>query len=94
MATKKKYHHYVLVFTDEGPKFVTSLGDHHTAYWNELEAPEEFTQFMADDIVFGLRCNFFSAVRVTTPVELDAQPYRYQDWRIEWVEKEVESKED
>lgn len=85
MATKKKYHHYVLVFTNEGPKFVTGLGEHHIAYWDKLEAPKEFTQFMADDIVFGLRCNFFSAVRVTTPTELEYQPYMYDAGHFEFV---------
>ncbi len=94
MATKKKYHHYVLVFTNEGPKFVTSLGDHHTAYWNELESPKEFSKEYADDVVFGLRCNFFSAVRVTTPVELDNQPYLYDRGKFDFVFNNEPSRED
>ena len=94
MATKKKYYHYVLVFTNNGPKFVTGLGDHHTAYWDELKAPKEFSKEWADDIVFGLRCNWYSAVRVTTPIELDTQPYRYDAGHFEFVFNEENKKEE
>ena len=46
----------------------------------------------ADDLVFGLRCNFYSAVVVKTPIELDTQPYNYNLYAIEW--KELKGGED
>lgn len=89
----RKNHYYVLVFTNEGPKYVTGTGEHHMAYWNELGEPKEFAKSVAEDMVFGLRCNWYQAVLVTTPVELKDQPYNYEDYKIEWKLKEDDDEE-
>ena len=95
MATRKKKNYwYVIVMTDEGPKFVTSLGDHHTAYWDEKEKPYEMSETWAKDVATGLMVNFFTAFPVCAPVEIDHQPYRYEKYHIEWKENEKGEDED
>ena len=86
MATTKKQtqFHYVLVMTDEGPKFVTGLGEHHTAYWNELEAPKELAKEWADDMVIGLTWNGHLAFHVVSKFEIEKQPFRYNIGHFEW----------
>ena len=86
MASKKNYW-YVIVMTDDGPKFVTGLGDHHTAYWDENEKPYELSETWAKDIAKGLLLNWFTAFPVCSPIELDKQPYNYKKYRIKWEEK-------
>ena len=90
MAKKKNYW-YVLVMTEEGPKFVTKVnyGD-KTAEWNMLEEPKEFSKETAKDLVIGLNLNFNIAYAVCQPFELTGQPYRYADGKFEWVENEKE----
>jgi hypothetical protein len=54
--SKKKFYYYVLVFTSEGPMFVTGL-DYQTknATWDYKKQPYVFKdQQIADDIVLGL----------------------------------------
>lgn len=88
MAKKKNYY-YVLVFTNNGPVYVTSVDySNKTARWDKLEKPLEFTKSAAEDLCFGLNCNFHSAVVVNAPYELDCQPYRYADFEFEV--KEIE----
>ena len=83
MATKKN-HYYVLVFTEKGPVYVTSV-DYSTKYasWNRLEKPLEFSKYTAEDLCFGLNCNFNQSVVACVPYELDYQPYRYADFEFE-----------
>ena len=89
MATKKNFH-YVLVFTDEGPVYVTSCNNAtNYARWDKSEAPKDFPKYYAEEIAFGLRCNFHQAVMVTTKVELDCQPYNYKKWDCKFEKKEV-----
>ena len=89
MATKKKNFYYVLVFTESGPKYVTSVSNmDRVAYWNENEKPLEFSKVWAEDLRLGLGCNGFNTVVVTSPYELDSQPYRYDFFEINWKEKE------
>jgi len=89
----KKYYYYVLVFTDEGPKYVTSVEyETKTASWDKTQKPKEFSMHEADNLVFGLICNMFSALTVKSPIELNTQPYRYDSYEIEW--KNVEGGEE
>lgn len=87
MATKKNFH-YVLVFTDEGPVYVTSVNNAtNYAHWDKDKAPKEFPKYYAEELAFGLRCNFYQAVMVTTKVELDCQPYNYKAYECKFERK-------
>lgn len=94
MAKKKNYW-YVMVMSDGGPVFVTKInyGD-RTAEWNKLEKPLEMDKDRAQDLALGLNLNFHTAYAVCQPFELVTQPYRYEEWEIEWKEKEKEGEEE
>ena len=95
MANTKKNFWYVLVMTDGGPIFVTSVEYHgKTAYWNKDEKPCEFDKFSAQDLALGLNWNFHTAYAICQPFEIDRQPYRYDGWKIKWEEIEKEEEED
>ena len=89
MAKQTRWH-YVLVLTNHGPVFVTKIGEHKTAYWNDSEKPKEFSKEWAEDLAFGLTVNGYCAFAVTTRYELDNQPYRYNMGQFEWISKEEE----
>ena len=95
MATKKKYYYYVLVMTDNGPKFVTSINyQNKVAHWDATEKPLELGQLRADDLTFGLICNFNVCYTVKSPIQIEEQPYRYSVGHFEWVfDKEEEEEE-
>ena len=81
---KTKNHYYVLVFTNGGPVYVTDVDySTKTAHWDKLEKPLEMTKSSAEDLCFGLCCNFYNAVVVQHKVEIEAQPYRYADYEFE-----------
>ena len=86
---KTNYHYYVLVFTSEGPIYVTSV-DYSTkeACWNKDKAPLELSASSADDLVLGLNCNFFNAVLIRSKFEIETQPYRYNDFDINFIKRE------
>lgn len=92
MATTKKQTnwYYVLVMTDEGPKFVTGLGEHHTSYWDKDKKPYELSEAWAKDMVRGLTWNGHVAFMVKSLWEIDGQPYNYRDWQIKWEERKPE----
>lgn len=86
MAQKKqKNWYYILVLTNDGPVFVTKLGEGKTAFWNCEEAPMEFSKTNAEEIAFGLACNFHVAYAVCTKYEITNQPYFYSKGHFEWV---------
>lgn len=88
MANRKNYY-YILVFTNNGPVYVTSVSwQDKMTYWNELEKPKAFTKSMANDLVLGLACNGYSAVLVTTWYELGNQPYNYNNFECTFTKKE------
>lgn len=96
MATKKtKKHYYVLVMTEAGPKFVTKInyGD-KTAEWDYKEKPLEMEKLQAEDLVLGLNLNWNQAYLVCQNWEIENQPYRYDDYKIQWVKREKETEED
>lgn len=84
---KKTNHIYVLVMTDEGPKFVTSY-EGKTAHWDKAEKPIELSKSMAESMTIGLAWNGHSAFVVSQPFEIDYQPYRYDFGHFEWKDNE------
>lgn len=88
---KNKYHYYVLVFTEAGPVYVTSIDkEDKCAYWNKDEKPMEFSKSYAEDLELGLSLNFHSAVLIKSRIVLDNQPYRYSDFDFTFVAKKEE----
>ena len=57
----KKYHYYVLVFTNDGPKYVTGILPHHMAEYDKTKKPLELAREVAEDIYTGLCLNFINA---------------------------------
>ena len=91
MATKKNYY-YVLVFTSAGAVYVTGRNNlNKVAYWNKDEKPLEMGKAVAEDLVFGLQCNFTNAVMVCHPRPIESQPYNYKYFDCKFVEKEIEA---
>ena len=89
MANTKKNHYYVLVFAENGPAYVTSVNySDRSARWDKDKAPKEFGKSDAENLVFGLCCNFFNAVVVMHRVEIECQPYNYKYYNCQFVEKE------
>ena len=90
MAKKNScYHYYVLVFTDEGPIYVTDAnnGDRY-AYWDKEQKPMEFSATYADDMVLGLNLNSHHAVLIKSRFEIDHQPYRYESYDLKFEKRE------
>jgi hypothetical protein len=89
MATKKTtYYYYVLVFAENGPAYVTSVSySDRTARWDKNETPLLFNKSNAEDLAFGLCCNFHNAVVVTSKWEIDHQPYNYKDFECKFAPK-------
>ena len=90
MAKKQTEWFYVVVYTLEGPKYVTGLGDHHTAYWDTEKPPYELSKEWAREIVIGLLWNGYNANVVMSPIEIESQPYRYEIGHFEFVHEEEE----
>ena len=88
MAQKKNYY-YVLVCTEEGAKFITDIGDHHTAFWNWKEKPYEMSKSYAQDMVKGLNWNGFCAYMIHSEWELERQPYNYEKYELTFTEREA-----
>ena len=89
MANKKNYY-YVLVFTNEGPVYVTSVDNSNKmCHWNEKKKPYEFgSKSYAEDIALGLNCNMNSCVMVCSPYEIDSHPYNYEYFDCKFEKKE------
>ena len=90
---KAKEHYYVVVFTQEGPKYVTKIGEGKTAYWDMLEPPKEFSKEWARDLTFGLLVNGYNAQTVMSPIELDSQPFYYSMGHFKWVDNKEENED-
>ena len=87
--TKKKNFYYVLVFTETGAVYVTGVNwKNKTANWNREEKPLEMGQSTAENLVFGLNCNFTNAVLVKHPYEIETQPYNYKDFECKFTRKD------
>ena len=79
-----KYHYYILVLTQKGPKFVTKLGTNRTAYWNANEKPLEVSREWAIDVSYGLTWNCNPAYPVCVNYEIEIQPFMYDRGHFEW----------
>ena len=88
MANNKKYHYYVLVMTEEGPKYVTSILPHHMAEWKTEDKPLEMSASYAEDVYIGLCLNLFTAVLVKSRFEIERHPYNYRTYNIKFELKE------
>lgn len=80
----KKSYYYVLVFAGEGPVYVTQIERNH-AYWHKDEKPKDLSKSLANDIATGLPLYGYSAVVVSSPIEIEHQPYFYEMGRFKWV---------
>ena len=70
---KPKWYHYIGVTTRNGMKLVTKVNySNNTTEWGEGK-PQKFPISIAKDIVFGLTCNGFIAVVITTLDEFEKQ---------------------
>lgn len=88
---KAKYHYYVLVITNHGPVFVTSIPERNYARWDATETPLELSKGSAEDIAMGLNLNGYTArVVYTQHFEQMHQLYRYGEGQLEWKWKEKE----
>ena len=94
MAQKKNWY-YVLVLSESGPVFVTSI-EYATKYahWDKLENPLSLDKSQAEDLTIGLNLNFHTAFMVCSKFELDTQPYLYNKGHFEWIWKEEEQNND
>lgn len=86
MARKKVEYYYVMVFTQEGPIYVTDVNYvGKVAYWDKQNVPKEMTELQASELATCLRANLFSAVMVISPYQLESQPYYYERGTFNWV---------
>ena len=92
MAGKKRNYWYVIVFTNQGPKFVTSVDNSQKmCYWTVGEAPYEFgDKEYAKETATCLTINFNYAMAVCTPYEITEHPYRYDAGHFEWKANDEE----
>lgn len=89
--SKTKYFYYVLVMTNYGAVFVTSINNaERTAKWNKLEKPLKMSKKDAEFMAKALTWNGNLAYAVTTEYELSYQPYLYQTGEFKWMKKEDE----
>lgn len=88
MAKKSNYW-YVLVLTNEGPKFVTNILPKQTAEWDKLGTPMEMSKEYAQSVATGLCLNFHMAYSVCQPFPIDRQPYFYDKGNFTWETPEV-----
>ena len=87
--SKTKYFYYVLVMTNYGAVFVTSINNaERTARWDKLEKPLNMSKKDAEFMAKALTWNGSLAYAVTTEYELSYQPYLYQTGEFKWVKKE------
>ena len=86
----KKNHYYVLVFTNAGPVYVTSINSNNKyAHWDKDKTPMEFSKSYAESLVMGLNLNFNSSVVVVSPFVITGHPYRYDRFDCEFIEKKL-----
>lgn len=85
---KKQNFYYVMVITNHGPVFVTSVDRTiKTAHWDDTGVPLEMGKYWAEDLTMGLNLNFNLAFTVCSKFELDTQPYLYDKGHFEWVKE-------
>ena len=91
----KQYYYYILVFTNDGPIFVTNVEySPKQAMWNKEQKPLEMSKEAARDVSLGLLLNFYQAYVIESPIEITSQIYLYKEGHFEWVEGVEEDKKD
>ncbi len=91
MAKKQeKLHYYLLVFTDEGPVFLTKLLAGDRAEFNKLERPLELSKGDAEAIQYGFAWHSIASAVVVQRSEISYQPFDYKrgHWEWKWNDKE------
>lgn len=84
---KSKNFYYVLVFTEQGPVYVTSVDNaSRLAFWEKDKPPRTFPKYYAEDLIIGLNLNYNNAVVVASKWEL-TQPYNYNHYEFSFKEK-------
>lgn len=82
---KRKNHYYVLVMTNYGPIFVTSVDrSDKIAHWDAKAAPLEFDKYGAEELTMGLCCNGYTVFTVYSRIPQDTQAYIYDKGHFEW----------
>ena len=88
MAKSNKYHYYVIVFADDGARYVTSTDNwERTARWDFDKKPKEMSKDDATYLAKGLTINGHYANCVVSDYELTHQPYRYEEYECKWEKK-------
>ena len=86
MAKQKKEYWYLLIITNNGPVFVTSVDfSDKSAEWDKKEKPIELTKGDAQAMALGLNWHGNLAYPICSQWEIDKQPYRYENGKLEWV---------
>ena len=81
---------YVIVFTENGAKFVTEVNNaDKTCKWETDKTPYKFaSKQSAQNVATGLTLNFNFAVAVASTYEVTSQPYNYSHGHFEWVKND------
>ena len=84
----KKYYYYVLVFTNSGPMYVTSIDrNSNYAHWDIDKEPIELGSSYAEDLAMGLNLNSNHSVVIKSTRKIDSQPYRYSDFDCKFIKR-------
>ena len=87
----KKYYYYVLVFTNSGPVYVTSIDRNNKyAHWDKDKEPLELGSSYAEDLALGLNLNFNHSVVIKSTRKIENQPYRYEAFDCTFVDRKEE----
>ena len=83
--------YYVLVFTHQGPVYVTSWETypHRVCEWNKNEVPKEMSKDDATYMAVGLYWNGTLAQVVASPYKLESQPFQYDKGEFVWKAHEA-----
>lgn len=83
---KPKYQYYILVCTDHGPKFVTSIDwTDKTCMWENNKPPLAMNKTQCENITMGLNLNWNIAYCVFSDNGLIGQPFQYEKGEFKWV---------
>lgn len=87
----KKYYYYVLVFSNSGPVYVTSIDESNKyAHWDKDKEPMELGKSYAQDLALGLSLNLNHSVVIKSKIKIENQPYRYDAFDCKFVKRTKE----
>ena len=87
---QQKEYNYVMVFTDNGPKFVTEC--HYVGRickWDG-KIPMEFYHDDASYLAMALTVNGNYAIAVCSRFQIETQPYNYEKGQFVWQDAKKE----